>query len=155
MRSLITALVVVAAGALAFGGYYWLSVRPVMALVHQPEGEMEWLRHEYHLSDAQFQRVSQLHDEYSPKCAEMCRKISDQRIRLSALILAGGEVTPELTEALAKSTALELECRQALLGHIYRVAATMSLEDGRRYVATMSARIIMPAGQSKPMMCSP
>ena len=154
-KLLVTALWVVLAGALAFGIYYGLAVRPVLALVHQPEGEMGWLRREYHLIESQFQRVCQLHDAYAPKCAEMCRRIADQRAQLSTLIQAGGEVTPEIRDALNKTTALEFECRHALLGHLYSVAAAMNAEDGRRYIEAMSPRIVAPSGQAKPMMCSP
>ena len=84
----------------------------------------------------------------------MCRRVGIQRAHLSTLIQAGLETSPEMLEALKATAALELECRQATLSHIYAVAAVMSPGEGRRYVAAMSASIIAPGMPAKAANCA-
>ena len=47
--------------------------------------------------------------------------------------------------ALKECAALQGECRQAMLKHVYAVSAEMSPEDGEHYLKMMTARIIEPA----------
>lgn len=133
--------------ASAFGGYwiyYGCATMPGRAMLTQPGGEMEWLRREYHLTDAQFARIQEKHREYTPKCDVMCGKIAKANARLDQLIGANKAVTPEVAAALKVSAAVQEECHQAMLGHIYAVSAEMSPEDGARYLQMMKGRIIQP-----------
>jgi len=147
----LTLVIAVLAGVLAFVACFHASVPECCRDHHPLAKELGWLQHEYHLSDAQLERVHQLHADFTPRCAEMCRRVGIQRARLSTLIQAGHEASPEVAEALKTTAALELECRQASLSHIYAVAAAMPPEEGRRYIATMTAAIVapgMPAGKA-------
>ena len=106
---------------------------------------MQWLRREYHLSDAQSARVEQVHREYTPKCDLMCAKIMKANARLDQLISANKSVTPEVSAAMKECLAVQNECREAMLGHVYAVSAEMSAADGARYLEMMKARIVEPA----------
>ena len=141
--------VAVLAGALAFVAAYRSAGVSECCLNNAPTRELGWLQNEYHLSDAQMERVTQLHADYAPRCAAMCQRVREQRARLARLIQDARESSPELTEALQATAALELQCRQATLSHIYTVAAVMAPEEGRRYVATMSASIVAPGMPGK------
>jgi len=150
----VTLIVAILAGALAFILCYRAAVTPECCL-HEPFAkELGWLRHEYHLSDVQFERIAQLHADYAPRCAQMCQRVGIQRARLSALIQAGHETSPDIAEALKATASLELECRQATLSHIYAVAAVMPPEEGRRYIATMSAALVAPNMPGKAGNCT-
>jgi hypothetical protein len=138
-------LTLLLAAALAAGGYsiyYRWATAPARGMMTRGDGGMEWLRIEYHLSDPQFARIGQLHREYAPKCAVMCEKIMKANARLDELIGANKAVTPELEAALKESSAVEDECRQAMLGHIYAVSSEMSPPDGARYLRLMRDRIV-------------
>ena len=76
-------LISLVASIAAFGAYYALSVAPVRAMLCGRNPEMDWLRREYHLDSFQFTVVSRLHDDYVPRCREMCARITARR----ALIL--------------------------------------------------------------------
>jgi hypothetical protein len=141
------ALVIAIALAVSLGGYvayYRCATAPTREMLSRADGEMEWLRDEYHLSDAQFGRIRQMHADYAPKCDVMCEKIANANARLNQLIKANKTFTPELDAAMTECVAVQSECRRALLRHIYEVSAQMSPEDGARYVQMMTARIVEP-----------
>jgi len=141
-------LVLLLAAAVAAGGYwtyYRCATTPSRMMVTEANGEMEWLRREYHLSDAQFARVQQVHRDYAPKCDLMCAKIGQANARLDRAILANRTYTPEVETAMKESLAVQGECRQALLAHVYAVSAEMSPADGARYLEMMKSRVVEPA----------
>ena len=125
--------------------YYLVATAPARTMAAQANGEMEWLRREYHLSDAQFSRIRELHRDYAPKCDLMCEKIGKANARLDQLIVANKAYTPEVEAAMKEYLAVQGECRQALLAHVYAVSAEMSAADGARYLEMMKARIVEPA----------
>lgn len=116
--------------------------------------ELGWMRHEYHLSDAHFARVQELHADYAPRCAAMCQRVAIQRTHLAELIQVARESSPEVIQALKETASLELECRQATLSHLYAVAAAMPQEAGRRYLTTMTASIVAPGMPGKAVDCA-
>lgn len=141
------ALLILFALVVAYGvglTYYYLATRQTKALVSAQDGEMEWVRHEFHLSDEQFARVKALHEAYEPRCVELCRKISEANSTLDQLIRASSGMTPEIKEAMAKCTAVQLECHQAMLEHIYTVSNCMDSKNVIRYRTMMESRILQP-----------
>ena len=141
-------IVIFVAAVVAFAGY-WISYRcataPAASMLTKPGGEMEWLKCEYHLSDAQFARIQQLHRVYAPTCDLMCGKIAKANGRLDQVISTNRTVTPEVAAAMKECLAAQAECREAMLGHVYAVSAEMSPEDGARYLQMMKTRIVEPA----------
>ena len=140
-------LVILLAVGLALGGYFFYyrcATAPTQLMLSKPNGEMEWLREEYHLSDAQFTRIIELHRQYAPKCDLMCQKIARANEHLHAVIDANKTFTSEAGAAMDDCVAVQAECRKALLAHIYAVSQEMAPEDGARYLKMMTTRIVEP-----------
>ena len=140
-------LILPLAAVIALAGYwtyYRCATAPARTMFMQATGGMEWLRREYHLSEAQFARIQELHREYAPKCDRMCERIAQANARLDQLIRANKTYTPEVDAAMKECLAVQGECRQALLAHVYAVSAEMPAADGARYLEMMKSRIIEP-----------
>src|SRR6266404_6807198 len=91
----------IAAGCVAYAGIYLRTTSAQRSVEQSTHPALAWLQKEYHLTDAQFAQVVQLHDAYKPKCAEMCRRIDDQNAKVEELLAATNTVTPEIKHALA------------------------------------------------------
>lgn len=145
MRKGALALVIAVLGsALAYCLYFYCATQPVHAMLMQPDGQMEWLRREFKLSDAQFTKVKQLHEAYRPGCDQMCTRIAEANGEANTLIVNSKTMTPGIEAALKKCATLQSECRQALLAHVYAVGSEMSPPEARRYIDMMTARIVQP-----------
>ena len=99
--------------------------------------ELEWLRKELELSDAQFEKVKELHAAYRPRCMEMCSRIAEAHEKLDAIARAHSTITPEYQTALKEHAAVHVECQEAMLKHLYETAATLSAAQAKRYLETM------------------
>lgn len=130
------------AGLIAYCVYFVCATQPMHAMLAHPEGEMEWLRREFELDDAQFVKIKALHDAYKPDCALMCRRIAEANSKVDSLIDESQSVTPEIASALSDVSVVQQECRQKMLAHIYAVSAAMKPENGRRYLTLMKPRLI-------------
>ncbi len=144
-KGLLILLLVAGTGISTYCIYYHYATAPVMTMVTQLGGEMEWLRREYHLSDSQYVRIQAIHRDYALKCDLMCGKIGIANAHLDQLLLANKTYTPEVAAGMKECMSVQGECRQALLTHIYAVSAEMSPAAGARYITMMKARIIEPA----------
>lgn len=136
------------ASLLALGSYvlyFEAMTRPSQALLSHPGGRLEWLRREFQLTDAQFARITELHDVYNPVCATLCQRIVEANTRLEELVAREQGVIPEIEAALLESATVRRDCNEALLKHAYAVAAEMPPESGKRYLHMMTTRLTQPA----------
>lgn len=125
-----------AAGGLGVASYF--SARCVCVnRAASSTDDLEWLRLEFHLSDAELQRVRQLHNNYLPKCRELCDRIAAKKTELQAALAPGQGVSAEVTQKLAEVGALRIQCQTQMLAHFYAVSQAMPAEQGRRYLAEM------------------
>jgi hypothetical protein len=108
------------------------------------DAELIWLRREFHLTDAQFQRIQALHAAYVGKCDLMCQRIMDANAVLDAAISRNRRVTPEVQQAMAEAARVQQDCRQSMLAHVYEVSAQMDPSSAARYLQMMKQRIIQP-----------
>lgn len=122
------------AAAAAYGCIYLTCTTSARIMERSDKPELTWLKEEFHLSEAEFKRVSELHAAYLPQCAEMCKQIDAQNLRLKNLLAATNQVTPEIETAIAESSRLRGECQHQMLEHFYEVSRTMPPEQGRRYL---------------------
>lgn len=74
------------AGLIAYVCIYLRATSIQRSVENSSRPELAWLQKEYHLTEAQFAQVVQLHDAYHPKCAEMCRRIDDQNAKVQQLL---------------------------------------------------------------------
>jgi hypothetical protein len=109
----------------------------------QPQPELAWLKKEFHLSDAEFARISQMHAAYLPQCRERCLRIAEQDHRLQQLLATVTNVTPEIESLLAQRAQTRAECETEMMRHFLGVSRTMPPEQGRRYLAWVEQHIFM------------
>jgi len=121
---------------------YELATRPAKCMLAHPNSGMVWLREEYHLSEAQYNKIAKMHDDYRPTCERMCQRIADANAKVHALIASNRNVTPETEAALKEWALVQNECRLAMLAHVYAVSAEMNPEDASRYVKMATDRIV-------------
>lgn len=113
-----------------------------------------WLKKEYALTDTQFERVKQEHDTYHPRCMEMCEEIRLANARVAELLGKSTAMTPEVEAALKEAEATYARCRATMLAHVYRVAALMPPEAGRRYIQDVGPRLLTGAHSVDEVMMS-
>ena len=136
-RSLLILLTVLVAGAAITGASYLLGCRLCARQLAGSGDDLAWLRREFRLSDAEMQRIRQLHEGYLPKCHENCALIAAKKQELQAALDRAQGMTPEAQQKLAEVAALRAQCQANMLGHFYEVSRAMPPEQGRRYLAEM------------------
>jgi hypothetical protein len=136
-RSLIIVLAVLFSSAAIVGLTSAISKRISAQHLVRLSDDLAWLRREFRLSDAELQRIRQLHEGYLPKCREMCDRIAAKKKELQAALDAGKGVTPEAEQKLAEVAALRSQCQAQMLRHFYDVSQAMPPEQGQRYLAEM------------------
>lgn len=125
-------VIMVAAAALAYFG----AMRFCASHAGGTGDELAWLRHEFHLSDSEMQRVRQLHEGYLPKCREMCERIAAKQQEVqAALATQNGASTAE--QKLIELGTLRAQCQAQMLRHFEEVSRAMPAEQGKRYLAEM------------------
>lgn len=142
------AALIVLVGALlalvAYCGFYFGGTTAQRELLEAQTPELLWLKQEFNLSDAEFKRVSELHENYLPGCKEMSRRIDQTNAALKQLLVSRTDVTPEIEKALADAAELRVHCQKMMLKHFYEVARTMPPEQGRRYLEWVQEKTFLP-----------
>lgn len=137
-----------AVAALGYYAAYSVGMARCRGLCQDSTPDLAWLKQEFHLGDAEFQRVVALHDAYRPACRERCRLIDAKNAELRALLLRSGTVTPEVERTLAEATALRRDCQTAMLKHFVEVSRAMPPAQGRRYLEWICDQTLSPAHAS-------
>ena len=95
---------------------------------------LRWLKDEYHLGDAAFERVSILHRDYFQQCDKMCRQIDAAGRPLLWRSRHRGSKTGQLDAQFNKEQAICADCEKAATDHLNQVAALMPPEQGKRFL---------------------
>jgi len=106
-----------------------------------PMDEMQWLRQEFALTDAQFAEVQRLETAYRPICDGHCLNYTEAYTKLTALLKQNNTWTPETQQAVETLYQVEMECHRDMLKHAYDVSAVMSPGQGRRYLEMIKTRL--------------
>jgi hypothetical protein len=138
----------------AFTSAYYLGTAARRELMREPEPELAWLKKEFHLSDAEFARIVQMHEAYLPQCAERCRHIAEQKQQLQELLSKTTTVTPEIQNLLLERARTRAECETEMLKHFLAVSQTMPPEAGRRYLDWVESQSSL-SGQGMEQMHHP
>ncbi|MGA2245518.1 MAG: periplasmic heavy metal sensor [Verrucomicrobiota bacterium] len=136
-RSLITLVGALALGLAIFAGSYVAARHATAACCTHPADDLDWLRTEFHLSDAEMARVRELHEGYRPRCAEMCAKIAAKQSELDAVLAGSTNVTAEVQAKMNELAALRGQCQAQMLQHFVMVSQAMPPDQGWRYLARM------------------
>jgi hypothetical protein len=117
---------------------YFVARQCCARLLTNPADDLEWLRSEFHLSDAELQHVRQLHEGYLPQCRAICAHIAVKKQELQAEFAAStNHVTPAVEQTLQDIAVLRAQCQAQMLQHFQEVSQTMPPAEGRRYLAEM------------------
>ena len=130
-------------GAAAFAGFYFLGTAPTRVMLREPQPELIWLKKEFKLSDAEFDRIARMHAAYLPQCRERCRRIEEQNQKLQQLLVQANTVTPEIQNLLAERAKTRADCETEMLKHFLAVSRTMPPAQGRRYLAWVQQQTFM------------
>jgi hypothetical protein len=103
----------------------------------RPTDDLDWLRLEFQLTDADLARVRQLHDGYLPRCRDFCERIDVRKRELQAALAAGTNPPASIEHKLVEIGTLRAQCQAAMLQHFQEVSQVMPPEQGRRYLAEM------------------
>jgi hypothetical protein len=118
----------------AFAGFYYFGTASCRALMSEPQPELAWLKKEFKLRDAEFDRITKLHEAYLPQCAQRCMRIAEQNRQLEQLLSKSAAMTPEIQNLLTQRAQTRADCEAEMLRHFLEVSRTMPAEQGRRYL---------------------
>jgi hypothetical protein len=140
MKGALILILGLAAGTAAFIGFYYLGTASSREVMHEPQPELAWLKREFHLTDAEFARIAQMHEAYLPQCAKRCQRIAEQEQQLQGLLATTATITPEIQNLLLERARTRAECETEMLKHFLAVSQTMPPEQGRRYLAWVESQ---------------
>ncbi len=138
-------LIILCGLALAAGGFgvlYASRTAPYRQLEMECGPDLAWIKKEFRLDKADFERVRVLHEQYKVECAEYCRQIDAKHRALSLLLATSTNVTPEIEKVLNDAAMLRKQCHTTMLRHFFAVSRAMPPEQGRRYLAWMQAETL-------------
>lgn len=128
---------VLAAGAAMFAGSYFVSRQICLKQMGNPVDNLQWLRQEFHLNDAEMARVRELHEGYIPKCAEICVRIAAKRSELEDALGNSTNVSAAAEQKMIELADLRAHCQAEMLRHFVEVSQAMPPEEGKRYLEEM------------------
>jgi hypothetical protein len=143
----VTVAILFAAIAAGFGAFWlctFFGTTYLRSVSADRDAGLVWLHREFHLTDAQFQRIQALQTAYAGKCDLMCQQIMNANAALDAAISRNRRVTPEIQQAMGEVARVQQECQQAMLAHIYEVSEQMNPDSAEQYLQIMKQRIIQP-----------
>jgi hypothetical protein len=133
---LILFAVAVASAALCFGAFTLAGRLCAVHLAHSTD-DLEWLRMEFHLADAEMARIRELHNGYRPQCQAFCDRIAARKRELAEALGSGTNLTTAVEQKLAEVAALRAQCQAAMLQHFVEVSRVMPPAQGKHYLAEM------------------
>ena len=130
--------------AAAYCAVYLKSTARHREILESSKPELAWLKDEFHLSDAEFKHIMELHEAYLPHCREMCQRIDAENAKLKDLLSKTNALTPQIETKLNEAAQLRVECQRSMLKHFFEVSRTMPPEQGRRYLEWVQEKTFMP-----------
>jgi len=143
-RSWLIALLGLTLAGLSYGLMLGNRAATVRSLERTCGPELAWIKTEFQLDDATFERVRTLHEAYKPVCADLCRQIDAQHEELAQLLATSDGVTPAITRMVDQANVLRAQCQREMLRHFFEVSRVMPPEQGRRYLAWMHQQTLAP-----------
>jgi len=151
-RPLLILIIAVLAGSALFAGSYLMSRRVCESCTNESTDSLDWLRQEFHLSDAEMARMHELHDGYLPKCGEMCAQIAAKKKELDDSLAGATNISADAKQKLTELAILRSQCQAQMLQHFIEVSQAMPPEQGRRYLAEMERMTVGAHEQTEQTM---
>jgi len=136
-RSPVILLLALVAGVAVFAASYVLAQRLCVKSVASSADDLDWLRQEFRLGDAELTRIRELHDGYLPKCAEMCKQIAAKKLEVESALAVSTNISTVVEERVMELCELRAKCQLQMLQHFFETSQAMPPEQGRRYLAEM------------------
>jgi len=136
-RSFFIVVAVALASIAIFFGAYRLAGHLCVTHFQKPADDLEWLRLEFHLGNAELARIRQLHEGYLPKCQSYCDRIAAKQRELRELTDGGTNVSVAVQQKLGEIAMLRAQCQAEMMRHFAEVSQAMPQAQGRRYLAEM------------------
>ena len=143
-RSLLVLIAMLLAAAALGGGSYLLSRRLCVSYIASSMDDLDWLRREFGLTEAQMQRVRALHEGYLPRCREFCARIEEKQVQLQTVMASNPGVTPEVKEKLSEVAALRAQCQANMLEHFYEASQAIEKLHHQRLLLTLEEFVAAP-----------
>jgi len=124
-------------GAALFGGAFFCARHICVQPMAKSTDDLDWLRLEFHLSEANLTKVRELHEGYLPICETNCRDIAAKKRALKRAMADGTNTTELLEQLQVEVSALRTKCQSEMLAHFEEVSLAMPPEQGQRYLAEM------------------
>jgi len=106
--------------------------------------ELEWLRREYQISDAQFTEIQRRHEAHDVICKKLCLGLVEARKKLDAAIAGSPEMGSGVVDALAAWSHQREICREAAIEHMYSISSVMEPDQAVRYRERIYRELIVP-----------
>jgi len=143
-RAAVILVVGLLAAAAGYCALYYCGTKKHREMLESPAPELAWLKREFQLDDAEFERITKLHEGYMPRCAELCRRIAQKDSELQQVI-SGPDVDAKAAELKLKEAGeLRVECQQNMFNHFLEVSRQMPPEQGKRYLQWVQQRTLSP-----------
>jgi hypothetical protein len=136
-RALFILLGVLAAGVAVFAGSFYLGRQICVKQMANPADDLDWLRREFRLTDAEMGRIRQLHEGYLPRCGEICLQIAAKKREVEQALAGTTNISAVAGQKLVEVGELRARCQMQMLQHFVEVSQAMPPEQGRRYLAEM------------------
>lgn len=124
-------------GVVVFAGAFYAVRHLCVQRMAQSTDDLDWLRLEFSLSDAELARVRELHEGYLPLCESNCIQIAAKKRELAEAVAAGTNTTITLDQLRGEVAALRSKCQSEMLAHFEEVSRAMPAGQGQRYLAEM------------------
>ncbi|MGV3658599.1 MAG: hypothetical protein ACO1TE_00390 [Prosthecobacter sp.] len=123
--------------ALLAGAVLWITRESARPRESYQEIGLRWLRDEYRLDDATFEKVAALHHAYFATCSQMCRQIKEATRPL--LMQTRRQPLSTSTKAGLRQQEQKLcdDCELAAKKHLLQVADLMPEEQRQRFLDDM------------------
>jgi hypothetical protein len=121
---------------LAFGSF-WIT-RQELDLAPGKSGlplGMAWLKHEYQLDDATFEKVTAAHRAYFRACEKRCNELDELSSHFLSQLKTDTTPKSDLDAVHLLQENHCTDCRLAMIAHVHEVAALMPPDVGRRFIA--------------------
>ena len=142
------AVMIVIAGLLAAAvGYcalYYRVTKEHREMMRSSSPELMWLKKEFRLGDAEFDRVMKLHEGYLSGCAELCGRIAQKNAELQTILAATNVDAKAVEQKIHEAGDVRLECQKNMFNHFLGVSRQMPPEQGRRYLQWVQQRTLAP-----------
>lgn len=143
-RAVVVLIIGLLAAAAGYCALFYHGTKKHRAMMESTAPELAWLKNEFHLSDAEFERITTLHEGYMPRCAELCQRIAAKNLELQHIVSDPHVDAKAVEHKLKEAGDLRVECQKNMFNHFLEVSRQMPPEQGKRYLQWVQKRTLMP-----------